>query len=181
MSIGDEDVNVDDFKDSIIDDTLDTLGNQTDDEGIGELYESLRINPQAFNVSGVTSIIQHVDFKTPFDGLPVVTFGQSSSGENSPFIALPYVHKWTYTNGMVDGFDMGIYSITPPPGGVDTHYISWRAIGKASRAGQQGTEQSWTDPYTATEPDFLVADSEDSADEGEDVLSDPIDSDNYPY
>lgn len=75
-----------------------------------------------------------------------------------PFVVNGDVFSYTYANGEVDGFYVGLYAVTRPPNGVLNHTVSWIAVGKASRYDNTQQEQSWADNWDHNDADYLTDD-----------------------
>lgn len=73
----------------------------------------------------------------------------------SPFLLLPSCWQYTYINGEVDGFFVGLYAITRPPKGTITYTVDWLAVGSASRYSEQGQKESWVNPYDHNHAAYL--------------------------
>lgn len=109
-------------------------------------------------------------FERRFTGEPQLLWGQQSSQikdgtlpnprvgiatSYDPFLVIPTRWQFTYVNGEVDGFYVGLYAVTRPPRGVTTHTVDWFAAGKASRYSEQGQKEGWTNSYDYNEAAFL--------------------------
>lgn len=165
--------NWDDERSDIIDDTLDEIRDQRDDAQENDLSGKVELNPQAFAFAK-NMVLGPILFETAFTEAPVITFGQQQGGVNQedipatsvatnyyPFVAMPYVYKLNMERGTVDGFYLGVYAILPPPSGVSSHIISWRAAGKASVYKDERTEEAWMEEYDQNEAEYLYEDAGD--------------------
>lgn len=170
------------YDDNTVDDTLDALRDQRDDAADSDLQGEVQVNPQAF-VTGKRLVIPNIMFGTSFSGRPNLTFGDiplqvgvyapvepTSTADNSPpFLVHAYVSSFMVTNGVFEGFNLGLYALTDVPGGVTTHLVWWKANGKASTYGDQDTDVSWTEAYDYNDADYLTesADESDYVDDSE--------------
>lgn len=169
------------FADSIIDNTLDTLRDQRDDQQELAFSGVYIINPQAFKTN-TTLVIGPISFGGSFTSPPNVYFSQHSAAyepENilgssniQPFLVSPYVAGYKHTNGVVDGFYVGLYATSVPDNPITLHTILWKAEGYGSAYLDESTEESWTDAYDFNESDYLMDDNTDL--DGENYVGDDI-------
>lgn len=164
----------DNFASDIVDSTLAQIRDQRDIDGSNDLSGEIEVNPQAF-LAGNRLIIGPIAFETSFASRPNIVFGDMpvTDGTNAPnepfnvpdnyapFLVKAYVSSWRVTNGVFDGFNLGLYALTTPPSGVTKHIVWWQAKGKASVYRDQKTDESWAEPYDFNDADFLT----ESADE----------------
>lgn len=130
-----------------------------------------------------TLTVGPITLEKKFQVLPEPFFGQMSSGlqpsqvnivsQEVPFLVQPFIREWIWSNGMVDGFYLGLYALTRPPIGLTTHYISWMMIGQASRYSDQAVSESWTQSYDYEDSGFLTDDQ--TADGGDVTIEDVSD------
>lgn len=170
--------NWDDERSDIIDDTLGTLRDQRDEAQENHLYGTVDFSSQVFS-TGNHHVLGPITFQTGFTGSPVISLTQQQQGINqqdvpvsttatnySPFLVQPYVYSVQGTQGIVDGFYIGMYALTPVGNQTSKHSIHWTASGKASVYRDERDEEVWTEQYDHNEPDFLVEDA------GEDYIDD---------
>lgn len=161
--------NIDEVATKIVDSTLDTLRDQAENQVEEQIGGALMVDPSAFTATHLFAT-RKVVFPKRFTSAPRVTFGQMSPVVNSkkdlvtsqsshfvPFLVEPHVVNFTYINGEVAGFVLGMYARTAPPTGwTSSLTISWNAAGKASRYSERSLNPSWTDSYNNSSTDFLV-------------------------
>lgn len=160
----------------VIDDTLRTLREQQDDKQDLVHKGMLDFDPRAFGTTKMC-IQGPIKFESTFERRPVVVFGQvSPDAENTsgttagafvnsiPFLVIPFVASWSWSNGRVDGFSMGLYTATDIPEGLSKHTISWVAHGTGTLYKQERIEESWSQGYDNNSTDFLQEDAFDNGD-----------------
>lgn len=156
--------NWDQERESIIDDTLDSLRDQRDDQAESVFTGAFTVNPQ-FLVKGKVTVHGPIVFEEQFDTVPQIMFGEVAVTEPSvstepvtdvPFLTKAFVARYSYTNGKVEGFYLGLYALTDPPAGVITHSIDWLAKGKGSAYHQELLGESWSEEYDYNDADYLV-------------------------
>lgn len=175
--MADDIINID--TDGIVDDTLNQLRDQRDLAENAVFTGQAAFNPQVFADKRYKHfVVGPLLFDNPFDTTPNIVFGlvNQSPTDNTqtqtglatsfePFVVHPYVYKWKTINSRVDGFWLGLYAITSPPGDASTALINWQASGKASSYINQSTEDSWMENYDYGDTDFLTVD-DDATDDG---------------
>lgn len=162
--------NGDDFANAVIDSTLDALKSQEDDSQDANYHGKADILVGVFGPD-VTSFVQGpIHFPNTFNSPPHMSFGQmpdmvsgtpavtgTTALSYTPLLFEPYVFQWSFTNGQVDGFYLGLYAKTDIPAGVIHHTIFWKATGKASQY-QDTTSEAWTEAYDYNDAEYLVDD-----------------------
>lgn len=178
------DVDWDDARDDVIDDTLETLRDQRDEAQENHLYGTIDFNPQAF-INGSHLVIGPITFETAFSTIPSISLDQQQGGINQldipagpaatnyrPFLVEPYIYSWVMDRGTFAGFYIGLYRDNDSyPVTATKHTIHWTVSGKASAYKDERSEESWTETYDHNEPEYLVEDAsdgyyEDDTDEG---------------
>lgn len=158
-------------REGVINDTLDTLRDQRDEAQDAQFQGSFEIHPQAFK-TGKHLVQGPFLFETAFQGAPHISFGEQQEFNSNyyvpvsevttnytPFLVHTYVYALRVSNGVVDGFYVGLYALTEPPPSAQRHTITWKASGKASAYLDIGTQESWTEEYSYNEPEYVTEDA----------------------
>lgn len=160
------------FADALLDRTLSTLRDQRDDKQLVSFTGSLTVNSASITSKHPQLVQGPVAFDSPFKVPPAVTFGQQPASTPSissvqrtslstgytPFLVIPYVHSWRNTNGVIDGFYLGLYAVVIPAK-TSAHIIFWRADGKGTTYPGERLAESWTERYDHNEAGFLNQDT----------------------
>lgn len=158
-------------KGKLVDEILEIVKQQRDALADTQTGGTLQINPQSFT-QGDHLIVGPISFGTPFQGEPIVVFGQKPETIGSqvmvsttataykPFLVDCYVDSWSREGtGAIVGFNIGVYAKVKPETGslaaLQPHTITWEAFGKASPYKDERTSEAWAEPGDPSSPDFL--------------------------
>lgn len=159
------------YADNIVDSTLEAIRDTRDDKQQISFKGTIVISPSLFNSDKKHLVQGPYSFESPFTTVPNMTFGQYSPAlraelqnatiisDYTPFLLQPYVYSWRYTNGVVDGFYIGLYAISIPTDGLtSSHNVFWRVEGEGTPYPDERTTESWTESYDYNDSTFLVDD-----------------------
>lgn len=161
----------------IVNQVLTILRQQTDSEGKTQLQGTIPVSPASF-LSADGEPLKHnvlgpITFETSYDSPPAMSFVQygdvidsdvriaPSASNYTPFLVQPYVYSWSWSEGVVDGFFIGMYALTNPKETPRAHQITWQATGIASRYLSPNITEAWTLQDSSAEPDYLIQDATD--------------------
>lgn len=122
-----------------------------------DLWDNVRFDPSTLTVGSYLEIGPY-HFETYFTVAPAMAFGQKPDTNiaDKPFLVEPFVSRWTFNAGVVDGFYLGVYALTDVPAGIKNHTVSWRARGKASKYKRNTLTSNWTNPYDNMSPTSII-------------------------
>lgn len=161
--------NIDHIASRVINATLKILRDQRDDKQVQNLHDTYNFNPQIFQF-GSHYVAGPLMFKNGFQTTPVVTFGAVAEKVITdtsiinhptaqgfiPAIIYPYVYGFIQSSRQVDGFYLGLYSLTTVPQTLSKYSIGWNAYGKGSAYPQQRIDEAWNSSYNKNESLHLV-------------------------
>lgn len=139
----------------LIDDVMKDLRTQRDRQNKSSVNGSTEINPQQLGKAGSIATFGPFTFEVSFRGSLVPSFGQVLYDTTKPFIVQPYVHSWHTSQGIVDGFMLGLYALIDAPTGLSRHTITWHIEGKASHYRGDSSTEAWSQGYDLTKANHL--------------------------